>query len=79
MKFLVVTLAPTLKKDDGFYSYAPYVYEMNLWAKHVDEFGVISPISYSKSYYYQSLIKNQKFSLYRHFHLPQKRNIKESD
>lgn len=48
MKFLVVTLAPTLKKDDGFYSYAPYVYEMNLWSKHVEEFGVISPISYSK-------------------------------
>jgi len=48
MKFLIVTLAPTLKKSDGYYSYAPYVYEMNLWNKHVDELAIVSPISYNK-------------------------------
>jgi len=48
MKFLIVTLAPTLKKSDGYYSYAPYVYEMNLWGKYVDEVAIVSPIFYDK-------------------------------
>jgi len=48
MKFLIVTLAPTLKKGDDFFSYAPYVYEMNLWSKYIDELGIISPISHDK-------------------------------
>lgn len=48
MKFLVVTFAPTLKKDDKYFSYAPYVYEMNLWFKYVDEIGIISPTAYDK-------------------------------
>jgi len=47
MKFLIVTFAPTLKKEDKFYSYAPYVYEMNIWSKHIKELGVISPITYN--------------------------------
>jgi len=46
MKFLIVTLAPTLKKGDDFFSYAPYVYEMNLWSKYIDELGIISPVNY---------------------------------
>ena len=48
MKFLIVTLAPTLKKGDDFFSYAPYVYEMNLWSKYIDELGIISPVNYDK-------------------------------
>jgi len=48
MKFLIVTLAPTLKKGDEFFSYAPYVYEMNLWSKYIDELGIISPVSHDK-------------------------------
>jgi len=48
MKFLIVTLAPTLQKNNLYYSYAPYVYEMNLWAKNVTELGIVSPVSYNK-------------------------------
>jgi len=48
MKFLIVTLAPTLQKSNVYYSYAPYVYEMNLWAKNVIELGIVSPVSYNK-------------------------------
>ena len=48
MKFLIVTLAPTLQKNNFYYSYAPYVYEMNLWAKNVTELGIVSPVSYDK-------------------------------
>jgi len=48
MKFLIITLAPTLQKNKEYFSYAPYVYEMNLWSKYVDELGIVSPISYDK-------------------------------
>jgi glycosyltransferase involved in cell wall biosynthesis len=47
MKFLIVTFAPTLKIEDKFYSYAPYVNEMDIWGKHVTELGIISPVAYS--------------------------------
>jgi glycosyltransferase involved in cell wall biosynthesis len=43
MKFLVITFAPYIKKDDGIYSYGPYVKEMDLWFKNVDEVGLCSP------------------------------------
>ena len=48
MKFLIVTLAPTLQNNNKYYSYAPYVYEMNLWAKNITELGIVSPVSYDK-------------------------------
>ena len=37
MKFLVVTFAPIIYKDNKPYAYAPYVKEMDLWMEHVDE------------------------------------------
>lgn len=43
MKFLVITFAPYIVKPDGIYSYGPYVKEMNLWFKNVDEIGLCSP------------------------------------
>jgi len=47
MRFLVVTLAPTLLKEDGhFYSYAPYVKEMNIWFSAADTVAILSPNSY---------------------------------
>jgi len=48
MKFLIITLAPTLKKGDNYTSYAPYVYEMNIWSKYVDDLGIVSPTVYDK-------------------------------
>ena len=46
MKFLIITLAPTLLEKNEYVSYAPYVYEMNLWTKHVDELAILSPVKY---------------------------------
>jgi len=60
MKFLIVTYAPTLKKEDKFYSYAPYVYEMNVWSKHITKLGVISPISYENELLLSAFTTNPK-------------------
>jgi len=60
MKFLIVTLAPTLKKGDDFFSYAPYVYEMNLWSKYIDELGIISPIIHDKKLLLSSFKRSPK-------------------
>lgn len=49
MKFLVVTNAPTLKENDSYVAYEPYVREMNIWTKYVEEFIVLSPTCYNKT------------------------------
>ena len=49
MKFLVITNAPTLKENDSYVAYEPYVREMNIWAKYVDAFTILSPTSYDKA------------------------------
>ncbi len=47
MKFLVVTLAPTLFKNEKQQSYAPYVKEMDMWFSKVDEVTIVSPTKYA--------------------------------
>ena len=43
MKMIVISSAPLV--DDGKLSgYGPYIHEMDLWAKHVDEIGFLCPI-----------------------------------
>lgn len=49
MKFLVVTNAPTLKVENSYQAYAPYVREMDIWSTYVDEFKIISPTTYSQN------------------------------
>ncbi|MFC0605113.1 glycosyltransferase [Winogradskyella pulchriflava] len=46
IKFLVVTYTPTLNKDGKFYSYSPYVDEMDKWFSYADEYRIISPNTY---------------------------------
>ncbi|MEM0518365.1 glycosyltransferase family 4 protein [Aequorivita flava] len=48
MKFLVITSAPTFYKDSNYRAYAPYVKEMNMWFKSVEEVTIISPIKYHR-------------------------------
>ena len=60
MKFLIITNAPTLKKDNSYYSYAPYVNEMNIWCNYVDEVGVLSPTSYNQKLLLASFVKDPK-------------------
>jgi len=47
MRFLVVSFAPLLKKGEQYYSYAPYVREMEIWFKYVSEIGFCCPSDYS--------------------------------
>lgn len=44
MNFLIVTHVPHLKKDSKFYGYAPYIWEMNIWSKYVDQVTVVAPV-----------------------------------
>lgn len=46
MKFLIVTHAYHNKFKNKYFSYGPYIREMNLWEKHVDELIVIAPLGF---------------------------------
>lgn len=43
MKFLVITYAEHKLDNNNIYSYGPYIKEMNLWLKYVDEFVLVAP------------------------------------
>lgn len=45
MHFLVIGNVPHKKYGEGFFAYGPYVREMNLWFKHVDQVTVLAPLS----------------------------------
>ncbi|MFT5437976.1 MAG: glycosyltransferase involved in cell wall biosynthesis [Ulvibacter sp.] len=45
MKFVIITHAAHIFKEGKVYAYGPYVREMNLWAKYVDEIIIVAPIS----------------------------------
>ena len=44
MKFLIVSHVIHSKLDDKIYGYGPYIKEMNLWLKYVDEVEIIAPL-----------------------------------
>jgi glycosyltransferase involved in cell wall biosynthesis len=44
MKFAIITHVEHLKENNQYYGYAPYVREINIWIKHVDEVIVVAPI-----------------------------------
>ncbi len=48
MKFLVITNAPTLKNEQGFQAYSPYVKEMDIWTNYVGTFKLLSPTQYKQ-------------------------------
>ena len=43
MRFAVFTHVPHIRTKNRYYAYAPYVREMNLWMKHVDEVEILAP------------------------------------
>lgn len=47
MRFLIISHSKHKRKDRLLYGYAPYVNEMNLWLKHVDEVEVVAPEIFS--------------------------------
>lgn len=62
MKFLVVSNAPVFKEDGIFSAYAPYVNEMDLWFKNVEQIGIISPSNYPEDVFKKAFkIQNIKY------------------
>ncbi|RUT70369.1 glycosyltransferase [Flavobacterium cupreum] len=45
MKFAVITHVSHTQKDNQYYGYAPYVREMNVWLKNIDELILVAPLS----------------------------------
>lgn len=48
MTYLIVTHVLHKRFKGRFYAYGPYVREMNLWLKFVDEVTIVAPIDYSE-------------------------------
>ncbi|KQB41586.1 glycosyltransferase [Flavobacterium aquidurense] len=44
MKFVIISHVMHNSEQDLFYAYAPYVREMNIWFKYVDEVIVVAPL-----------------------------------
>lgn len=45
MKFAIITQVPHLAENRQYWSYAPYVREMNIWLKYTDEVIVVAPLT----------------------------------
>lgn len=45
MKFAIITQVPHLIEHQSYWSYAPYVREMNRWLKYTDRVIVVAPVS----------------------------------
>ncbi|SNR36475.1 glycosyltransferase family 4 protein [Lutibacter flavus] len=45
MKFVIITHVEHKSNELGIFAYEPYVREMNLWLKYVDEVQIVAPLS----------------------------------
>lgn len=45
MNLTIITSVPHIKKGNQYFAYAPYVYEMNIWAKQADDLVIVAPLS----------------------------------
>ncbi|MGL2966828.1 glycosyltransferase [Flavobacterium sp. XGLA_31] len=48
MKFTIITHVSHCQEQNRFFAYAPYVREMNIWAKYVDEVIIVAPLEDKK-------------------------------
>lgn len=44
MRFTIFTHVEHIRKEDHFLGYGPYIKEMNIWLRHVDEVEIVAPI-----------------------------------
>jgi glycosyltransferase involved in cell wall biosynthesis len=44
MKFVIITHVPHIIESNKYFAYAPYVSEMNIWSKYVEELVVVAPV-----------------------------------
>jgi glycosyltransferase involved in cell wall biosynthesis len=66
MKLLIVSTAPFIYKDGSTYAYSPYVEELIIWSKYVDEIAFCCPIWREDK---GLLIHPIPFKIHRHFKL----------
>lgn len=48
MTFVIITHVPHIIENNQYFAYAPYVREMNIWAKHVDKIIIVAPVENTK-------------------------------
>tara|TARA_R110002050_G_scaffold74772_4_gene160167 strand:+ start:72165 stop:73286 length:1122 start_codon:yes stop_codon:yes gene_type:complete len=60
MKFLIITHVLHKQKDNRWFAYAPYVNEMNLWLKYVDEVEILAPSLINKPTTIESSYRHDK-------------------
>jgi glycosyltransferase involved in cell wall biosynthesis len=65
MRFLVVSAVIHKKVNGNYAGYAPYVREMNLWFRHVDEVRVIAPMSTESPDPLESFYQHSNFTFVR--------------
>lgn len=44
MKFTIISSVPHIKYNNQYFTYAPYVHEMNIWAKYISELIIVAPL-----------------------------------
>jgi len=69
MNFVIITHVQHIKDHSKYYGYAPYVREMNIWLKNVDQVTVVAPIEKNKldSIHLNYQHKNIKFTEIQQF------------
>jgi len=85
MRFLIISHTKHKQQGDLLYAYSPYVNEMNLWLKHVDEVEIVAPVVVGKitnienAYQHKNICFNKipsiafvsfKSSIFSFFNLP---------
>lgn len=45
MKFTIITHVSHIQDSDQYFGYAPYIREMNIWLKYVDEVIIVAPVA----------------------------------
>ena len=48
MTFVIITHVPHIFEQQKYYAYAPYVREMNIWLKYVNQVTIVAPIEKTK-------------------------------
>lgn len=48
MRFVIITHVEHSIEDNSYFAYAPYIREMNVWLKYVDEVIIIAPLEHKK-------------------------------
>jgi len=65
-KLLIISLAPTILKEGKYWSYSPYVNEMDVWFKYADEQRILAPFTYPEDV----LIKPFSTSSIKRYYIP---------